>query len=210
MAYRAFKTEHSGAKHGKGAFHGRKQEAKLHSRKKRRQDAKHEIRHHLEESGMSPIEQNLLEAVGNLFKNSEANLGIVPHHEHSHTMQYQSALIEDMFALKCVDSKFHNDLCGAFRNIHSYKYLEDPTFAVALDKRLVSCGVPTEERKKAVKYIEEIKKELGGEDFQERQAGWHENLDEILDTTRNATNRTPKYLKPYTGGGPAPKKGEIK
>jgi len=31
------KTEHAGAKHGKGAFHGRKQEAKECSNKNRRQ-----------------------------------------------------------------------------------------------------------------------------------------------------------------------------
>ena len=33
---RKFKSEHSGAKHGKGAFYGRKQEAKLYSNKRRR------------------------------------------------------------------------------------------------------------------------------------------------------------------------------
>lgn len=37
MAYNAVATEHNGAKHGKGAFYGRKAEAKLESRKARRQ-----------------------------------------------------------------------------------------------------------------------------------------------------------------------------
>lgn len=40
MAYRASKTEHSGAKHGGGAYMGRKKDAKLHSNKKRRQNDK--------------------------------------------------------------------------------------------------------------------------------------------------------------------------
>jgi len=38
MAYGSkIKTEHDGAKHGSGAFYGRKQEAKLFSKKNRRQ-----------------------------------------------------------------------------------------------------------------------------------------------------------------------------
>ena len=37
MAYATTATEHSGAKHGKGAFYGRKADAKLQSRKIRRQ-----------------------------------------------------------------------------------------------------------------------------------------------------------------------------
>ena len=34
------KTEHSGAKHGKGAFYGRKKDAKKFSKKARRQNGK--------------------------------------------------------------------------------------------------------------------------------------------------------------------------
>ena len=40
MANRARKTEHSGAKHGKGAYWGRKHEAKRESNKARRRDDK--------------------------------------------------------------------------------------------------------------------------------------------------------------------------
>jgi hypothetical protein len=36
MASKAHKTEHSGAKHGKGAYYGRKQDAKQESNKQRR------------------------------------------------------------------------------------------------------------------------------------------------------------------------------
>lgn len=43
MAYRAKKTEHSGAKHGKGAYWGRKVDAKKHSNKQRRRNAKDDI-----------------------------------------------------------------------------------------------------------------------------------------------------------------------
>jgi hypothetical protein len=159
---------------------------------------------------MTPIEKTLSEAIGNLFKNKDSNLGTVGHIEYANTMNFQRELIEDMFALKTADSNFHEELCGAFHDIHSYKYLEDATFAVALNKRLTSRGVPTEEIQKAVKFVEEIKKELGGDTFQEKESGWHPELADILDTTRNATTRKPKYNAPYSGGGPAPKKNEIK
>ena len=44
MAGKAQKTEHAGAKHGCGAYWGRKVDAKQDSRKKRRQMARKEIR----------------------------------------------------------------------------------------------------------------------------------------------------------------------
>jgi hypothetical protein len=43
MAYRARKTEHSGAKHGNGAYWGRKWEAKKESSKIRRRNWKREL-----------------------------------------------------------------------------------------------------------------------------------------------------------------------
>ena len=44
MAYEAKKTEHSGAKHGNGAYWGRKKDAKKESNKIRRRNAKEIIR----------------------------------------------------------------------------------------------------------------------------------------------------------------------
>jgi hypothetical protein len=44
MGYEAKKTEHSGAKHGNGAYWGRKWEAKKESNRIRRENAKREIR----------------------------------------------------------------------------------------------------------------------------------------------------------------------
>ena len=40
MGYNAKKTEHCGAKRGRGAYWGHKKDAKLHSKKKRRAAAK--------------------------------------------------------------------------------------------------------------------------------------------------------------------------
>jgi hypothetical protein len=44
MGYKARKTEHSGAKHGNGAYWGPKQDAKKESNKIRRRDAKKQLR----------------------------------------------------------------------------------------------------------------------------------------------------------------------
>jgi hypothetical protein len=43
MAYRATKTEHTGAKHGRGAYWGPKREAKKESNKLRRRQWKHAL-----------------------------------------------------------------------------------------------------------------------------------------------------------------------
>lgn len=43
MAYRAHKTEHTGAKHGRGAYWGSKYEAKKESNKLRRKNQREEI-----------------------------------------------------------------------------------------------------------------------------------------------------------------------
>ena len=158
---------------------------------------------------LQPAEKMFVEAIGNLFRNNEDILGLVKHDEVSHGFEYQWNGIEDMFALKSAKSTFHEELSGAFHDIHSYKYLDDPTFAVALEKRLTARGVPTEEIKNALDYTDQIREELKKKHFQEKDAGWHPDLDEILDTTRNAHNRTPHREPPYTGGGPAPSETEL-
>lgn len=45
MAGEAVKTEHNGAKHGNGAYWGRKVDAKKESNKKRRSNDRKEVRH---------------------------------------------------------------------------------------------------------------------------------------------------------------------
>ena len=156
-------------------------------------------------------EQKLVEAIGNMFNNTASRLGLNKDQppEMSHNAEFQWNTIEAMFALKVTDSPFFESLTAAFRDIHSYKYLDDQTFEIAIRKRLTATGIPTEEIEKAIKTITEIRKELGGENFQEKQAGWHPNLDKIADTTTNATTRTPEPSKPWHGGGTAPAKSEF-
>lgn len=157
---------------------------------------------------MTGLERMLCEAVGNMLR-EKSSLGIVDAGEEiAHSMQFQWEGIEEMFALKTMDSKFHNEVTAAFHQIHSYKFIDHPRFALALEDHLKSRGVPAEEIQKAVKVIEEIKKELGGENFQETAKGWHKDLKEIADITTNADDRKPKNEEANSGGGPAPKKSE--
>jgi hypothetical protein len=50
MAYKAKKTEHTGAKHGRGGYWGPKQDAKKESNKRRRRQWKQTLRHDLSSS----------------------------------------------------------------------------------------------------------------------------------------------------------------
>jgi hypothetical protein len=162
---------------------------------------------------MNDTETAILEAIHNLFKDSKSKLGIIkgkPDKEISHRFEHQWNTIEYTYAMKSVDSPFHESITSAFHDIHSYKYLNDPTFPIALDKRLSAIAIPLKERKNAIKYLEETIKELGGENFEEKESGWHPDLDEIATMTREANNRDAKVTKPYTGGGDAPAKNETK
>lgn len=162
---------------------------------------------------MNQLERMLVEAIGNMFKHQDKNLGIVPpkHPEITHRYQFQWSNIEDMFALKTSDSPFSESLTAAFHDIHSYKYLDDPTFPIALDKRLSATGVPMTERQQALKYVNEIIEDLKREGhFQEKETGWHPQLDEIAEMTRNADSRKAENTTPYTGGGAAPDRNELK
>jgi len=61
MAYKAKKTEHTGAKHGRGAYWGPKRDAKLESNTLRRRQGKRMVRH--EESS---------------YQNSQKQINFVP------------------------------------------------------------------------------------------------------------------------------------
>jgi hypothetical protein len=151
---------------------------------------------------MNKSESMFLEAIGNLLKNNES-LGQVEKKETSHFFEEQWNNLEQEFALKVVDSPFHEELTSAFKSVHSYKYLDDPTFTLSLTKRLKTRAVPQEEIDKAVKASEKIISE------NEQASGWNPNMEALRDVTTNADNRTPKQEKPFTGGGPAPALDEI-
>lgn len=161
---------------------------------------------------MKKEEQVLLESFKTLLQH-DAKLGLRDHNqkETSHVQWHQWEGIDDMFALKASKSTFCEGLTSSFHSVHSYKYIDDPTFPIAMEKSMTARGIPAKDRQVALKYIQEIIEELSkGSDWSEKDAGWNPNMDEIIDVTRNADKRDAKTSEPFTGGGPAPKEGELK
>lgn len=147
-------------------------------------------------------EAALVEAVAG-FLRERAILGLpeAPK-EVAHTSQFRWESVKDAFALKLSDSAFYESLTSAFHQVHSYKYVDHPTFCLALEAELKSRAVPTEEINKAIKVLTSLVEGLSASKPSERDAGWNPQLDEIADMTRNADSRTPKREAPFTGGGP--------
>jgi len=153
---------------------------------------------------MRKQEKTVLEAIKSILGTGKTKHGIVDvdRDETSHRFEHEWNSIEAEFALKCAGSPHLDGLTAAFHDIHSYKYLDDPTFNVSLEKRMTATGIPAEDRTKAQKALGDMLNER--KDMAEKDTGWHPQLDEIADMTRNADNRDAKITTPYTGGGPAP------
>ena len=164
---------------------------------------------------MRQTEKELLEAVNNMFKDDPAILGIAkgkPAKEITHNFTHQYEWIHNLFSLKITESLFFESICGAFYDIHSYKYIEDPTFEVSFRKRMKAIGVPAVEIEHAVKAYRDVIKEVKSdnnikpdEDYDERSKGWHPDMAGIRAVSQEF-NRPIKREEPYTGGGPWPPK----
>ncbi len=151
---------------------------------------------------LSKHETSLLEAVaGYLRERAVLGLPKAPE-ETSHTSQFRWESLKDAFALKVAESAFYESVTSAFHAVHSYKYIDHPTFKLALSAELKSRAVPTEEINKALKAVDALVEGLSAKNPSERDAGWNPQIDEIADMTRNADTRTPKREAPFTGGGP--------
>jgi len=100
------------------------------------------------------------------------------------SLQHLHEQINDAFEIKTVDLDHHESICSAFRKIHSYQYITDSHFPAALEQELKSRGIPGEESNKALGFIDKVITEMGKEGWQERDAGWHPNLDEIIEVSQ--------------------------
>ena len=159
------------------------------------------------ETAMNASEKLLLEAVRNML-HQDARLGLAYHkpdqvkRESSHFMQFHRETIDDMYQLAISESKFADSLTAAFSKVHCHKYIDDPTFKLAMDTEMRSMGLPQEDRDLALKSVDKVIKELveGGE----RAAGWNPRMDELVDLTSNADKHEMSHEPPWTGGGPNP------
>lgn len=137
-------------------------------------------------------EKNLLEAVGNMLQQDIA-LGLSAHdnddQEYLSTQrgyEYLHNQIEEMFALKAAELTHTDGVCQAFHKVHSYKYLDDPSFKTAMQKEMVAQGIPKDERETAIGWVDDIVQEVSQEqdEWAEKDYGFHPDLDEVIDVSQ--------------------------
>lgn len=166
---------------------------------------------------LSKIEAAIAEATENYLKVKHTDLGLkedpvegITPKEHANGQQFKWTGISQFFRLKLNESdcKHIDSICSAFTNAHSYMFVDNPKFVISFEQNMSAAqrAVPITERKKAIEILSEVVKELGTPT--ERDAGWNEHLDDLIDVTSHADTRTAKMTPPFSGGGPAPKDGK--
>ena len=112
---------------------------------------------------MNTNEILLLEAISNMLSDS-AKLGLSIHkqEETTHNAQFHYQDVEDKFRIKINDPSItmHDAISGAFYHTHSYKNIDDPQFKICFKKQMDGMAVPHPEQKLAIKYFEDLLKEL--------------------------------------------------
>jgi len=100
--------------------------------------------------------------------------------------EYLHGQIDDMFALKAAELVHAESVCQAFKKVHNYKYLDDPSFEVAMKKEMVAQAVPAEERNKALNFLPKIIKEVASEqkEWAEKDFGFNPDLKEIREASK--------------------------
>jgi hypothetical protein len=144
-------------------------------------------------------EKAIVESISN-FLRDKATLGLPGKKETEEVENVAQARVEGLyetFALKFVDSPFYESVTRAFRKIHSYKYLDHPTFKLSMESEMKCTGVPTETIAKALSTVDSLVEEFN-KNTGERDSGWNEErLTDLLDMTRNADRRKPKHEDPF-------------
>lgn len=139
---------------------------------------------------MKKAEKLICEAI-NTYLQDKAQLGVPDPPEElkdEHSFQFLHEQINDLFATKASDLVHYNSVCSAFRKVHNYKYITDPTFEAAVKRELSAQAVPMAEQKKALDFIPKIIKEVSKEaEWSEQDAGFHPNLDEVMEAGRGTS-----------------------
>ena len=141
---------------------------------------------------LRPEERLVLEAVQN-FLQQDAELGLANHDEEEFKdergYEYLHNHVDELFHLKAAGSPYFNDITAAFNKVHSYKYVDDPTFETAFKKELVAMGVPADDTKKSMDYIKSVVDELKASqaDWAEKDS-FHPDMDEIVKVTQPEQN----------------------
>jgi len=137
-------------------------------------------------------EKLLVEAVKSYLQ-QDAQLGLADHEkdpfvkefEGERGFQHLHSNINDLFAVKSADLDHADAVRQAFTKVHSYKYLDDPSFPTAMEKEMVAQAVPANERQKALGFIPKIIDEVSADSaWAEKDSGFNPNLDEIEDVSQ--------------------------
>jgi hypothetical protein len=137
-------------------------------------------------------EKLLVEAINSMLQ-QDAKLGLGIHDtEHSEAgtaergYEYLHGQIDEMFALRAAELVHAEGVCQAFRKVHNYKYVDDPSFGTAMEKEMVAQAIPKEDRTKALDFVPKIIEELETErsEWCEKDFGFHPDLDEIKEASK--------------------------
>lgn len=130
-------------------------------------------------------ERMLAEAISSMLQ-QDAKLGLSIHDESDFDSaergyEYLHGQIDEMFALKAAELTHAEGVNQAFKKVHNYKYLDDPSFKTAMEKEMVAQAIPGKDREQAVKFVEEVLKDIKEEQkvWSEKDFGFHPELDEI-------------------------------
>jgi hypothetical protein len=142
-------------------------------------------------------EQLLVEAI-NSYLQQDDKLGLAHHDKDPYNqmfkdergLEYMHNNINDMFHLKSAELSHTEALNQSFGKVHSYKYLDDPTFKTAMTKEMVAQGVPAVIRDKALKIVDGIIEELSEDasEWAEKDSGFNPNMDDIVDVSNPDTS----------------------
>lgn len=96
--------------------------------------------------------------------------------------EYLHNEISEMYAQKVASLVHFDGVRSAFNKVHSYKYLDDPTFAGALRAEFKSQGIPADEQHTAIESVNKMLTELREEAkaWAEKDSGFHPDLDEVM------------------------------
>lgn len=133
---------------------------------------------------LSDDEKLVLEAFETML-NQDPALGLSIHDYKKDSLErgyeYLHNHIDDMFHVKSAELTHATGINSAFSKVHSYKYIDDPKFATAMQKEMVAQGIPADEREKAVSFLDKIIDELKDEQLEwaEKDSGFNPELDEV-------------------------------
>ncbi len=134
-------------------------------------------------------EKALLEAIKSML-DDDSQLGLSVHdlttQSSERGYEYLHNHIDQLFELKSSDLTMAEAVNQAFHKIHSYKYVDDPTFKTAMEKELVAQAVPKAERDKALNFVDKVIDEIQSDkgQFDEKDFGLNPDMEEIRNVSQ--------------------------